>query len=400
MREMKDSGIEWIGEIPKEWELRKGRYVFSQRYSKGNSSDTLLAATQKYGMYPQNLIEGVVQVKEDTDIQTFKTVCKNDYVISLRSFQGGFEMADYEGVCSPAYQVFCNNASISHQYYKHLFKSDGFIQKLNSLTVGIREGKNIQYKDFANMLLPFPPNVEQERIASFIISKYTKIDRIIEQQQSVIGKLKEYKQSVITEAVTKGLNTDVQMKDSGIKWLGMIPEHWDTKKLKYLASVKSGDSIKNEELSENGIIEVFGGNGLMGYTETPNIEGEHIIIGRVGALCGNVRYAKTPKFISDNALILTLVQGQHYKYYLYLLEAANIGRLNTSNAQPLITGTKILNIKIPNIPIELQKQIAYHLDNKCDQINLAIEKKVSLARKLTEYKKSLIYEAVTGKLEV
>ena len=103
MREMKDSGIEWIGQIPKGWELRRAKTLFTQRNSKGNGIEVLLSPTQKYGVVPQSQLEGVVQVKEDTDLQMFKTVHKGDFVISLRSFQGGFEYSLYEGVCSPAY---------------------------------------------------------------------------------------------------------------------------------------------------------------------------------------------------------------------------------------------------------------------------------------------------------
>ena len=108
MREMKDSGIEWIGKIPADWTLQRGKTIFAQRLTKGNQSEILLAATQKYGMLPQSEVEGVVQVKEDADLQQFRTVHKKDFVISLRSFQGGFEYSQYEGVCSPAYQVFYN----------------------------------------------------------------------------------------------------------------------------------------------------------------------------------------------------------------------------------------------------------------------------------------------------
>ena len=231
MRTMKDSGIEWIGKIPVDWTLQRGKTIFAQRLTKGNQSEILLAATQKYGMLPQSEVEGVVQIKEDADLQQFRTVHKKDFVISLRSFQGGFEYSQYEGVCSPAYQVFYNTNPICHNYYRLLFKSDGFIQKMNSMTVGIREGKNIQYSDFANSLIPVPPINQQQRIADYLDRKCSQIDTIIARQQEVIEKLKAYRLSVITEAVTKGLNPDVHMKDSGVEWIGKIPEHWKIGKL-------------------------------------------------------------------------------------------------------------------------------------------------------------------------
>ena len=193
MRKMKDSGIEWIGEIPENWECLKAKQIFKQRNSKGNVVEVQLAATQKFGMYPQNLLEGVVQVKEDTDLQQFKTVHKNDYVISLRSFQGGFEMSDYEGVCSPAYQVFYNTRKIEYKYFKYLFKCDGFISKMNSLTVGIREGKNIQYKDFAESFLPVPPLTSQLSLITFLEKKCSEIDSVISKTRETIEEYKKYK---------------------------------------------------------------------------------------------------------------------------------------------------------------------------------------------------------------
>src|SRR5574344_1131563 len=195
MRQMKDSGIEWIGEIPEMWTVEMTRHIFSQRNTKGNETPVLLAATQKCGMIPQEKLEGVVQVKRDTNLQTFKTIHKNDYVISLRSFQGGFEMSDYEGVCSPAYQVFYNLEKINQKYFKYLFKSDGFISKINSLTVGIREGKSIQFKDFANSKLPYPSLTIQQKIANFLDKKCAAIDSAVEKELLLIEKLKSYKQS-------------------------------------------------------------------------------------------------------------------------------------------------------------------------------------------------------------
>ena len=234
MRQMKDSGVEWMGQIPEKWKVQRAKTLFLQRLTKGNQYTVLLAATQKHGMLPQSEVEGVVQVKEDADLQQFRTVHKNDFVISLRSFQGGFEFSQYEGVCSPAYQVFYSTKPICYSYYRMLFKSDGFIKKMNSLTVGIRDGKNIQYDDFANSLVPVPPLKEQEHIADYLDRKCAEIDAIIAKQQQIIEKLKEYKLSIITEAVTKGLDPNVPMKDSGVEWIGKVPEKWDISRIKYI----------------------------------------------------------------------------------------------------------------------------------------------------------------------
>ena len=243
VRQYKDSGFEWIGKIPETWEVDIAKHVFRQRRDKGNEECQLLAATQKYGMYPQHLLEGVVKVAADTDLSQFKTVHRNDYVISLRSFQGGFEMSDYEGVCSPAYQVFFATRQICNQYYKYLFKSDAFIQEINSLTVGIREGKNILYDDFALLPIPIPTVYDQQRIAEYLDEKCGEIDALTALQEQMIAQLTDYKQSVITESVTKGLNSDAELVPSGIDWIGDVPKGWKVCRIKDIFRLRTGTTF-------------------------------------------------------------------------------------------------------------------------------------------------------------
>jgi len=131
-------------------------------------------------------------------------------------------------------------------------------------------------------------------------------------------------------------------KDSGVAWLGEIPKNWQVKKLKHIANMKSGDGITNSQLLNNGLYEVYGGNGFIGYTNKFNCSGKTIVIGRVGALCGNVRYIKENKYISDNALILKAYSDQNYDFIALILQSANLNKLSTSNAQPLITATKVM----------------------------------------------------------
>lgn len=398
MRTMKDSGVEWIGIVPEHWEMRRAKAMFRQSTSKGNDRLVLLSATQDRGVVDKSTLDSVVQVSEDADLSTFKTVHKNDFVISLRSFQGGFEISHEEGVISPAYTVFRLSKQTYPHFYRHLFKSYGFIDKINSLTVGIREGKNIQYVDFADMLLPYIPLAEQQRIAEFLDRKCAEVDEMIALQEQIIEELKAYKQSVITEAVTKGLNPDVPMKDSGIEWIGEIPEHWGVARLKFYASIDSGDAISNEQIDRDGKYPVFGGGEIMGYYSQYNTSEDKLIIGRVGARCGCVTMPKQKCWASDNALVLKSCLPLKYTYHL--LQAINLNRLNTSNAQPLITATKVKNVFIPLTPPTEQQAIADYLDEKCADIDSLIQTKQSKIDSLKEYKKSIIYEYVTGKREV
>lgn len=206
--EMKDSGIEWVGEIPISWKMRKGKYLFAQRSTKGNLiSLELLSPTQKFGVIPQTLYEeltgmNAVKLNEKTDLTLMKTIHKGDYCISLRSFQGGFEHSEYEGVVSPAYQVFYPTVEIADRYYKYLFKEKGFIEKMNSYTMTLRDGKNIAFAHFGNTYIPYPPIKEQREIAGFLDVKITEIDGIIDQKKEQLDVLDAYKKSLIYEYVT------------------------------------------------------------------------------------------------------------------------------------------------------------------------------------------------------
>lgn len=168
---------QWLGNIPSHWDIVKGRYLFQQRSERGNNIDLqLLSPTQKFGVIPQSLYEelsgmNAVKLDEKTNLNLLKTIHKGDYCISLRSFQGGFEYSDYEGVCSPAYQVFYSIANLEKGYYKYLFKEQCFIDKMNSYTLSLRDGKNIAFADFGNTYLPVPPINDQEKIANFLDEK-------------------------------------------------------------------------------------------------------------------------------------------------------------------------------------------------------------------------------------
>ena len=206
--EMKDSGIQWVGNMPSSWSVLKGKYMFAQRSLRGNSIELqLLSPTQKFGVIPQTRYEelsgmNAVKLNEKADLSLFKTIHKGDFCISLRSFQGGFEYSEYEGVVSPAYQVFYPTVKIADGYYRYLFKEQGFIEKMNSYTMTLRDGKNIAFSDFGNTYIPYPPLTEQSEIAAYLNSKCAQINALITEKQQQLATLDEYKKSLIFEYVT------------------------------------------------------------------------------------------------------------------------------------------------------------------------------------------------------
>lgn len=244
MREMKDSGIEWIGEIPINWQAVNPRWLFAQRKDRAKKGMEQYTASQKYGVISQkdymNRIGGsIVTVQKDFDI--LKMVCKGDFVIHMRSFQGGLEYSEHTGSISSAYVMLIPQKNAGEcRYFKWLFKSASYINALQSTSNLIRDGQAMRYSNFIQIIIPYPPLVEQQQIADYLDTKCSEIDATAEDIQKEIALLEEYKKSVITEAVTKGLNPDAEMKDSGIEWIGQLPKEWSVVKVKHLCKVTDG----------------------------------------------------------------------------------------------------------------------------------------------------------------
>ncbi|WP_107832077.1 restriction endonuclease subunit S [Neisseria subflava] len=412
----KDSGVEWLGEIPSHWECLPIRSIFKFRNEKNDpiKTDNILSLSIANGVTEYS-DENRGGNKRKDDLSSYKLAYPNDIVLnSMNVIVGAVGVSKYFGAISPVYyalSLYNQRANLS--YYENIFKNENFQRGLLRFGKGIliKFGENgkmntirmkISQDDLKKLYFPIPPLDEQQKIAQFLDDKTAKIDQTVDLAEKQIALLKEHKQILIQNAVTRGLNPDAPLKDSGVEWIGQVPEHWEVKKLKYLAKIKSGDSIINSNLSDEYLYEVFGGNGFMGYFYKYNVSGENIIIGRVGALCGNIRYINEEKWITDNALILNLINLSKtlYSYVSYVLECANLNTLSVSNAQPLITGTKIMNILIAIPPLSEQKQIIDYLDKQTAKIDQAIALKTAHIEKLKEYKSVLINDVVTGKVRV
>ena len=417
----KASKTAWMGEVPEHWKLEKAKWHFTLRNERGNENPVLLAATQKNGMYPQDKVEGVVKVAEGTDVQQFRTVHKNDFVISLRSFQGGFERSDYEGVCSPAYQVFYSDEAWNDDYLKYLFKNELFIDAMNALTVGIREGRNIKYEDFANSILAIPPIEEQKSIAAYLNEKIDCIDSVISEAKASIEEYKSWKASIIYEAVTKGLDPNVEMKDSGVEWIGKIPSQWKLVRMKNLISFmpKCDYSLcKNDTLVTFTPMECIR-TGTFENRSRPygDIDGSYTQYAE-----GDIVLAKvTPCFENGNVCIMSgLYSGVGFgsselfvlrpqkvldRFLLYFLQHngfkdAACSPMTGTGGLKRVSSSFIQNCYVPYPDMDIQKKIADYLDRKCSAIQFLICEKESLIADLEAYKKSLIFEVVTGKRRV
>lgn len=423
MREMKDSGIEWIGQVPNNWKLKKGKYLFKQHNNRGNLKCLqLLSPSQKFGVIPQTLLEeltmqNVVKVSEKANLNDFKTVHVGDFCISLRSFQGGFEYSHYEGVVSPAYQIFSAiGDNLCDGYYRYLFKDKSFIDKMNSYTMTLRDGKNIAFDDFGNTYIPVPPKSEQEKIANFLDSKCSEIDATSADIQKEIEILEQYKRSLVFEAISKGINGEKTANASSDIWKE-IPQSWKLVDIKYLFEIvkriagREGYNILSVTQKGLKVKDISGNQGQIAenYSGYQFVFPSDYVMNHMDLLTGWIDCSDQFGVTSPDYRVFRLRDKTQNdtEYYKYVMQCCYMCRIFYSLGQGVSTlgrwrlqTSAFMNFKVPVPPLREQKEIARYLNDKCKEIELSIEQKRKQLELLSAYKKSLIYEYVTGKKEV
>lgn len=376
--EYKASGVEWLGDIPRHWDVSKLKYYITIT----NGSDPLSEGdTPVFGT-------GEIPFKSCGEFKVGPTV--------LLGRKGSIDTPHWiEGKYWNVDTAF--DTKIKRDYKLRYFWYLVHVMDINPYksTTAVPSMTQTAYD---NMFIPIPPLWEQTIIARYLDVATAKIDKLIAEKQKQVNDLLTYRTSLISEAVTRGLNPDAPLRKSDIDWIGDIPRHWDSTKAKYYVEIKSGDPISKEEIQSNGKYPIYGGGEIIGYTNQINILKGTIIIGRVGAKCGCVRISECDSWATDNALIVTT--NQNSKYLNHLLEAANLNRLNESNAQPLITATKIKEFQIPIPPLSEQQAIADYLDAKTTKIDKLIAELEAQLTDLATYRQAVITEAVTGKVDV
>ncbi len=396
---MRDSGVAWLAEIPAHWDLRRTKAVLRERAQKGFPDEPLLAATQTKGVVRKEQYEHrtVLALK---DLELLKLVRVGDFVISLRSFQGGIEYAREQGIISPAYTVLYTAQPGIHGYLAWLFKSAPYVESLSSFVTGIRQGQNIDYTRLGRSTLPFPPLPEQAAIVHFLDHTDGRIRRYIRAKQKLIALLGEQKQAIIHRAVTRGLDPEVRLKQSGVEWLGEVPEHWEVRRLKTISAMRSGDGITSMEIELAGNYPVYGGNGVRGFTTNFTHDGERALIGRQGALCGNVHIARGRFWASEHAVVVTLNPGNDVRWFAEVLRVMNLNQYSVAAAQPGLAVERVLNLYVPVPPAREQKVIADHIAMEAAVLDGVVTRTRREIGLLREYRTRLIADVVTGKIDV
>lgn len=425
MREMKDSGIEWIGEIPESWKVSRIKQLFSEVNDRCENGEnyTLLSVSEYYGVAPK-----IERISDDDMLTHAETldgykICKeNDLVINIMlAWKRALGVSEYTGIVSPAYCIYRAKQNMCAKYFHYLFRTDMYANLFKQYSTGIIDSRLRLYPDkFLALKCQVPPIDTQRRIAAYLDRKCSQIDAIIARQQEVIEKLKAYKLSVITEAVAKGLNPDVPMKDSGVEWIGKIPEHWMMLKLKYASSILRGKFNHrprndpayydgNHPFVQTGDV-ARANKYIKNYSQTLNEKGYAVskefpansICMTIAANVGDVAILTFDACFPDSVVGFVPSSNITWNYLYYVLTA-----MKKQFVRNAIISTQLnLNIEIikeefiPVAPLRIQKQISKFLDDKCLAIDRTISAKQSVIDKLTNYRKSLIYEVVTGKKEV
>lgn len=426
----KASGAEWLGEVPEHWLVVKMKYLYKDVSIKNKPEGELLSVTQDKGVVPRTWVEKRM-VMPSGNLESFKFISKGDFAISLRSFEGGLEYCHHDGIISPAYTVLkSKKTNLIKDFYKYLFKSSSFISELQTSIVGIREGKNISYAELCYSLLPVPPVPIQKDIATFLNEKTAQIDQAIDIKKKQIELLKERQQVIIQQAVTKGLDPKVKMRDSGVEWIGEVPEHWEIVRFRNFFKFNRGLNITKENLIDEGIPCVSYGevHSRFGFEVNPQkhelmcVSNDYLTKNKSSLINkGDIVFADTSEDIEGSGNFTQLVTndivfaGYHtiickplksinYRYLAYSLES--ISYRNQIRKQ--VKGVKVYSITqsiLKNTYIWLpsereQEEISHYLDQMRSQIKLAIEAEERQIKKLQEYKSSLINSAVTGKIKI
>ena len=430
-RQMKDSGIEWIGEIPVDWSMKRVKHIFTRKNEKVMQENPTILSLARDGVKVRDISNNEGQIAES--YYNYNPVEKGDLLLNPMDLYSGANcsISKVQGVISPAYINLRANAGINPTFYDYYFKVQYW------LMVFFSYGKGVSYDNrwtlSAETLMNYPAVAlsyeEQCKRANYLDRKCAQIDAIISKQQQIIEKLKEYKLSIITEAVTKGLDPNVPMKDSGVEWIGMVPERWKVGQLKYFATIRAGLTLGKKYEIDAKLVE-------MPYLRVANVQGEYVDLSDVSSV--SVLPEEVEKYsLHKNELLMTeggdkdklgrgcvwngeidpcLHQNHVFAvatdakklsiHFLSYLTTSGVARSyfeytakKTTNLAST-NSTIILQFKLPIPSIQEQGDIICYLDKCCKQINTLIHEKENILSKINEYKKALIYEVVTGKKEV
>lgn len=412
--EMKDSGIEWVGEIPKEWKVTRMKTILQNVSEKNHPDSTVLSLYRDLGVVPKNSRDDNHNVTSE-DTSNYKFVRCGDLVINkMKAWQGSLAVSEFEGIVSPAYYVckFISN-STDKKYLHYLLRCRPYAQEFERLSTGMRVGQwDLGIDDFLRVSVICPSLSEQSAIAANLDTQCVKIDEIIAEAKASIEDYKQWKASIIYEAVTKGLDPNAEMKDSGISSFGKIPAHWEIYRFQILCKLRSEDNSGGRELLsvylDRGVIKYSDSSGMQVHKPSDSLEKyqnvyvNDFVMNNQQAWRGSVGVSKYNGIVSPAYHVYELSEDCFPQYMSYLLRDSSmvqqyelasrgVGTIQRNIYEPWLRKSYIA---LPTLAE--QAAIAAYLDAKCAKIDMLVKEKQGFIIDLEAYKKSLIYEVVTG----
>lgn len=406
----------WVDEIPAHWETHKMKYLFHERSEKGYPDEPLLVASQNMGVVPKN-VYGNRTVEAQKDLHLLKLVRVGDFVISLRSFQGGLEYAYYQGIISPAYTVLTPHEPITAGYFRYLAKSKLFIGLLTLCVTGIREGQNIDYEKLRNHFLPVPPREEQDQIVRYLDWQVSKINRLIAAKRKQIALLKEHRTAKINQAVTTGIHSDTQLAYTGYNWLPYAPANW--KPVPAKALFRNVTELRRQDDSMLAATQKY---GLIEQSEYMRLEGRRIVLANdnldkwlhtepndfiisLRSFQGGLEMCSKPGCVTWHYVVLRSQRDIFPDFYKWFFKsAAYIAALQKTSdfirdGQDL-RFSNFVKVGLFNIPMDEQREIAEYLNREIPKYDVAIDNLEKQIEQITELRIRLISDVVTGQVDV
>ena len=410
----KDSGVEWLGQVPEHWDTLPLSRTASESESlfidgdwiesKDLSDDGIryLTSGNVGDGYYKEQGQGYISEETFTALNCVEVI-PGDVLISRLNLPIGRSclVPDLGGriVTCVDNVIVRPDPDFDRRFFVYQLTSKSHFANMENLARGTTM-QRISRSVLGRVRFAFPPLLEQTQIAAFLDRETAKIDGLVTEQRRLMALLKEKRQAVISHAVTRGLNPDAPMKPSGIEWLGDVPEHWEVCALRRIVSMQSGESITGETIGETGEFPVFGGNGLRGYTTAFTHDGKYVLIGRQGALCGNINYALGKFWASEHAVVVTPVKQIESVWLGEMLRAMNLNQYSVAAAQPGLSVDLVGRIGICVPPHPEQIQIAAFLDRETANIDTLTAEAQRAIALLQERRTALISAAVTGQIDV
>ena len=416
-RQMKDSGVEWIGEIPEGWNVVRIGSQYTERKTKVSDTEYPPLSVTMKGILPQLSTAAKTDAHDDR-----KLVCVGDFAINSRSDRrGSCGISAYDGSVSLINTILCPRDEMNPHYYDWLFHSTMFSDEFYKWGHGIVDDLwTTNWQDMKRISIPEPPLSEQRRIAAFLDRRCAEIDAVIERTKATIEEYKKLKQAVITAAVTKGVRGERKMKDSGIEWIGEIPEGWNRDKVNRMFEIiGSGTTPKSDDESHyvgkinwiqsgdinGGILttckNTISEQTLALYSALKVYHAPFIIIAMYGASVGNSSIVEISGCVNQACCVLGMCRcNLQYAFYAFKVAKEYLIQKAVGGGQPNISQDTLRSLWLPEPSADEQEEIVAYLDEKCAALDTLIARKTSLLTELETYKKSLIYEYVTGKKEV